>query len=631
MFRPLLRFIKLFYFPFLIGTFFLTPSAFAENSTTRSCPEKPIVNFFPQDYFQGVKLEKALPNTFWENEIYNLNGLISDPKASSVRAFFQDGDGTQNVFSNEKNNKNFSIPIIFSTLGNLNFSILNENQKSNFAAILNVLPLAECWVKNLTNTVSRQSPNGLTLKFNDNNVTANWQTQDDFSRVTFQQGKKEKTFLVSNGQNKITLRPQDFTDFTTGKATWWVESAKMNTDRMPTQAWTKSTPKKILLSQHHSAQWNKEQLSLKKFNFFYRGKKITLAGKNLVDLQKDASIILPDGRVEKIPLTSNKQIEKNNNGIEVLPPKTNFSFSFPIEQEDVYIIELNDANGLAVFNAPIYPKKINLIPILPDFFDSREGKLSSPSSTNFDLQKAQQELLDLTNAAREKAGLTKILLDKDLNNLAQNYVIDMTEHNFFGHFDLLGQSPDDRRKKMGLKRPVGENLARTENIISAQEGWMRSAIHRALILNPSWTKVGFGILPKGNDVYFSAEFSTNELNWENLQNLKNELKMNLDKNRAKPLSSEEKLNAIAQDWSQAMIKENFFGIENNGKNLTQLAREAGINTSLNMFILENYDENSLLNSTIESVSEIAKKRQKIGIGVATDEYGKIKLTLILSD
>jgi uncharacterized protein YkwD len=104
------------------------------------------------------------------------------------------------------------------------------------------------------------------------------------------------------------------------------------------------------------------------------------------------------------------------------------------------------------------------------------------------------ELWQLTNAERTKAGLAPLVLDAKLNQSASAKCSDMVATGW-GHVDPQGRHgyhfiqevfPDATK--------YGENLAEQYNVDSdIMTAWMNSPPHKAAILDPAYTDIGFGV------------------------------------------------------------------------------------------------------------------------------------------
>lgn len=108
------------------------------------------------------------------------------------------------------------------------------------------------------------------------------------------------------------------------------------------------------------------------------------------------------------------------------------------------------------------------------------------------------QMLNLVNEERAKAGLKPLRADPELARVARNHSQDMFKRGYFAHENLDGQDPFDRMRAANVKfRAAGENLALAQTLEIAHTNLMNSPGHRANILNPSFGRLGIGVLDGG--------------------------------------------------------------------------------------------------------------------------------------
>lgn len=110
----------------------------------------------------------------------------------------------------------------------------------------------------------------------------------------------------------------------------------------------------------------------------------------------------------------------------------------------------------------------------------------------------EMKMLELVNQERTKRGLKPLQWDPELLPVARSHSQDMFSRGYFSHYTLEGKDPFDRMKAAGIKYySAGENLALGPTLSICHEGLMNSPGHRANILNPTYGRVGIGILDGG--------------------------------------------------------------------------------------------------------------------------------------
>lgn len=105
------------------------------------------------------------------------------------------------------------------------------------------------------------------------------------------------------------------------------------------------------------------------------------------------------------------------------------------------------------------------------------------------------QLFQLTNHERAKAGLQQLSLNPKLNSSAAAKCNDMVKKDYWSHFDPAGNPPWHFMTAAGIPYiHMGENLGEGFRSADSQlNGWMKSAEHKANILDPRFTDIGFGV------------------------------------------------------------------------------------------------------------------------------------------
>ena len=125
--------------------------------------------------------------------------------------------------------------------------------------------------------------------------------------------------------------------------------------------------------------------------------------------------------------------------------------------------------------------------------DTYKMKDDTPADSG-DVSQQAQQVLQLVNAERQKAGLNALTLSDKLTDVAQVKAEDMAKNNYFSHTSPTYGSPFEMLQHFGISyKAAGENIAHNQR--SAQEvmnAWMNSSGHRANILNANFTDLGVG-------------------------------------------------------------------------------------------------------------------------------------------
>lgn len=120
-------------------------------------------------------------------------------------------------------------------------------------------------------------------------------------------------------------------------------------------------------------------------------------------------------------------------------------------------------------------------------------------------------LVSLTNADRQAQGLSDLTEDPVLDAAAQAVANDMAAKGYFAHNSPDGKTPWYWLDQTGYKYSyAGQNLAvNFTDSANVESAWMNSPTHRANILKPEYTAVGFGTANgtyEGQDTTFVVEY-----------------------------------------------------------------------------------------------------------------------------
>lgn len=110
----------------------------------------------------------------------------------------------------------------------------------------------------------------------------------------------------------------------------------------------------------------------------------------------------------------------------------------------------------------------------------------------------EARMLDMVNQERAKEGLKPLKADPELAVVARAHSKDMFARGYFAHVTPEGKTPSDRARAARVPfLTAGENLALGQTLNICHQGLMNSPGHRANILEPSYGRLGIGILDGG--------------------------------------------------------------------------------------------------------------------------------------
>jgi len=136
---------------------------------------------------------------------------------------------------------------------------------------------------------------------------------------------------------------------------------------------------------------------------------------------------------------------------------------------------------------------------------------------------AEQRILALVNAAREKHKQPKFRLSPELTTAARQHTLEMLKEGYFDHESPKREwkMPWDRAYRAGYwEATVAENVIKfsttaqdepaaaflAEEFVNGQHGWMNSPGHRGNILNARWEEIGIGVAGRGGTWYGTQVF-----------------------------------------------------------------------------------------------------------------------------
>jgi uncharacterized YkwD family protein len=138
---------------------------------------------------------------------------------------------------------------------------------------------------------------------------------------------------------------------------------------------------------------------------------------------------------------------------------------------------------------------------------SKPAPQQSPANSSVPAE--VQQVANLVNQERQKAGLQPLKINMSLDNMAQVKAEDMRDHHYFDHNSPTYGSPFDMMTKFGIHYSyAGENIAAGQpDAATVMKEWMNSPGHRANILNPNYTEIGIGVAHGGSyGTYWVQEF-----------------------------------------------------------------------------------------------------------------------------
>ena len=107
-------------------------------------------------------------------------------------------------------------------------------------------------------------------------------------------------------------------------------------------------------------------------------------------------------------------------------------------------------------------------------------------------------MFELVNDERREEGVPELVWDEEIAKVARKHSEDMWERRYFAHENLDRENAVHRMLEEEVDfTKAGENLALTRTVERAHEGLMDSPGHRRNILDPSFKRIGIGVVDGG--------------------------------------------------------------------------------------------------------------------------------------
>ncbi len=113
-------------------------------------------------------------------------------------------------------------------------------------------------------------------------------------------------------------------------------------------------------------------------------------------------------------------------------------------------------------------------------------------------ESGERKMVDMVNAERIKVGTVSLVEDESLQSVARSHSMDMLMRKYFSHFSPEGYTIKERLDAAHISYvAAAENLAFAPSLYIAHSGLMASPGHKVNILDPSYNRIGIGIIDAG--------------------------------------------------------------------------------------------------------------------------------------
>jgi len=554
-----------------------------------------------KDSYDNFEFDADLPTVFIKDEVFSFSGQVTSDVDFAFAVLVEEGAENKNFIA-KMNENNFNIDVRFLSAGDykLGFIAGNSGKTKVFdIEVIDSLPPG-------TSAVSKPQVDGaVNLGFRNADPGVFLPEVDGFKLLELKQGSRKEIFLTRQNRDFLPIDYVDLGNFVEGGFDVKVKlmAYEVSDGNLVVSQSNTVFDQEVDGVLHRFSTVDEGLIDLELPNTFTPGEQISFSFDSELDLSTTVYFIKPDGLVDTF-----------RDGL--LKAGNSYSYSSVLDEQGTYILEVNNSAGLAVINHPIYP--VGSFPLVGEYFDDFESEQDGVFSESD--QKAYT--LALINQERAKYGFGSVTMQDDLSSLARLHGNDMIDRNYFAHVSLDGLTPNDRRVREGIATPVGENLAKDLSTLRAHRSLMRSAAHRANILNPSWDTVGISVLLDDDDYYYVVQqfsFDYDQMH----DSLADELRASnvnfVDNNELEQVSS---------DWLDIMLESGQFGTSINGQGIfDSITAESGF-VRLFSLISKATDVESIFaqlegNANLSDISN-----NKFGYATAIDDDGLINFVLV---
>lgn len=211
---------------------------------------------------------------------------------------------------------------------------------------------------------------------------------------------------------------------------------------------------------------------------------------------------------------------------------------------------------------------------------------------------AEQQLLEMANADRARAGLPPLKVDEGLIRAARAHAAEMAARNRLSHqFD--GEKP--LLQRLVVYSPLhlngaGENVAMAENADEAYDALMASPPHRDNLLSPNFNFAGFGVIRNGHMLFVAQDFGSStpsysvqqaqELVSDSVERLRAQSKMprlmrmsdSWTQSSACAMAQKDSLNAASAPEGAYMLRYTSMSPESLPANISKVIAQRGLRT-----------------------------------------------------
>ncbi len=460
---------------------------------------------FVQENTLNVVLNQPLPQHFQAGEFFFLQGKVENFQPGLILGISASNGLHKHVVNYNKplDSDSFVVPVHLQFTGiyhlSMNLSRIINNRDST---IYSKGPF-ELFVSQPQRILPQEvlPISDFAVHIDNRDVMLTWDSGNELFELQYQQSDLLKRLVLSNNPNSVLTTLFDLADFSSGNMVFQIRGARSNDGTLLRKSSEWSSWQRI---EYPIVQKHAFKIDGKNVDFLRPLQTRGRVGDNVpfkMDIKTYfdlwAYVKRPDNSVDIIDLKTKSKKEIFTTGTCYKPGKAEFSF-IP-DQPGVYIVEINNHDGIALVKVPFYCGEI--LPILP-----APSALTNPAP----IDSFHTFVLKEMNRIRENLSIPLLHYSDRLEHIAEYYTNVMKSSGQCSH-GALGQTTQDRIKMSGIDGPVSENIACADTLHKTFLNLLNSPSHYSAMIDKQMNFTAIAWKMDSDSTFYVAQyFSANE-------------------------------------------------------------------------------------------------------------------------
>lgn len=571
-----------------------------------SCDLSPEMHNLATDAFDGLELSYPISTTMRRGQIWHVEGNSS---AESVTAILKAGNTEIFRTTAVVNNGNFQLPLVFQETGEHQLMIIPGKSGTGSSYPITVIA-PDCEEEKGENS---KAPTDLVTDLQDGAATLSWDAHgNNLFRIRFSQGETE---LVLYHLSSAEIMPPTsiFEHFDEGLVRVEIWGAQATGDIFHrTSNWNRGIDEQIIALKQHRVESG--EISVSAPERYSYGQAVTIRATG-DDIKPEIYIMNPRGEIVPKALTQREDA---------------YELRWTPSYFGPYVYEMLATDGRVLHMGTIYPE--GTTPLLPGEEEERQVETTVSQS------EYEAVMLALVNEERKQKGVANLSYDENIAKLAQFRADDMCDQDYLSHTDTDGKEVNDYRALFGVQSRVAENIAESADLQAAHDNFMLSLSHRQSILNPEYSRVGFGFCTRESGELVTVQlFGLQPFEADKTDLFREQIIGTLNDHRQSALVPSATLESLAQYWAEKMAAEGTLAFQFDDESLATLLQDTSVDKPAKALIFQIGNIDDLLGELPKNTIELGGNQEnfflqdkyaKMGIGIAQDEVWNLYVVLL---